>query len=72
MKVRLKSKITVGTLAYLADFEVTYPRIRIETPKHGILYFENQSIKKFKYDKTQVIDDILIDTNVKQGDSPTS
>jgi len=66
------TKLIVGSLAYLADFEVTYPRIKIVTPKHGKLYFDDRTIKKFKYDKTLVIDDVLIDTNVKQGDSPIS
>ena len=32
----------------------------------------HKTIKKFKYDKTLVIDDILIHTNIKQGDSPIS
>jgi len=66
------TKLIVGSLAYLADFEVNYPGIRIVTPKHGRLYFENRTIKEFKYDKNLVINDILIDTNVKQGDSPIS
>jgi aminopeptidase YwaD len=64
------TKLIVGSLAYLADFEVTYPRIRIVTPKHGRLYYEDRTIRKFRFDKTKVIDDVLIHTYVKQGDSP--
>jgi len=66
------TKLIVGSLAYLADFEVTHPRIRIVTPRHGRLYFEDRTIKKFRYDKTLVINDVLIHTNVKPGDSPIS
>ena len=66
------TKLIVGSLAYLADFEVNFPRIKIVTPKHGRLYSEDRTIKKYKYDKTLVIDDVLIHTDVKQGDSPIS
>ncbi len=66
------TKLIVGSLAYLADFEVTYPRIKIVTPKRGRLYFEDRTIKKFLFDKTKIIDDVLIHTKVKQGDSPIS
>lgn len=66
------TKLIVGSLAYLADFEITHPRITIVTPKRGRLYFEDRTIKIFKYDKTKVINDVLIHTNVKQGDSPIS
>lgn len=66
------TKLIVGSLAYLADFEVTFPRIKIVTPKRGKLYFEDRIIKILSYDKTKVINDVLIHTNVKQGDSPIS
>jgi len=66
------TKLIVGSLAYLADFEVIYPRIKIVTPKRGRLYFEDRTIKKFLFDKIKVFDDVLIHTKVKQGDSPIS
>ena len=66
------TKLIVGSLAYLADFEITYPRIKIVTPKRGRFYFEDRTIKKFLYDKTKVINDVLIHTRVTEGDSPIS
>lgn len=64
------TKIIVGSLAHLADMEISYPRIRIGTPRHGKLYFEDRTLKTFRYDKTIVIDDVLIHADVKEGDAP--
>ncbi|MDH7516948.1 MAG: M28 family peptidase [Candidatus Thermoplasmatota archaeon] len=64
------TKIIVGSLAHLADMKISYPRIRIETPKHGKLYFEDRILKTFRYDKTIVVDDVLIHADVKEGDAP--
>jgi hypothetical protein len=64
------TKLIVASIAHLADFEVTFPRIKIVNPKHGRLFFEDRTIKIFNYDKTKVINDVLVHTKVKQGDSP--
>ncbi len=62
------TKIIVGSLAHLADMKVAYPRVRIGTPRHGKLYFEDRTLKTFRYGKTIVIDDVLVHADVKEGD----
>lgn len=64
------TKLIVGSLAHMADIQVAHPRIRIGTPKRGKLYFENRVLKTFRYEKTMVIDDVLIHADIKEGDAP--
>ena len=65
------TKLIVGSLSHLADkTEISYPRIRIGSPKRGRLYFEDRTLKVLKHHKTIVIDDVLVCTEVKPGDSP--
>jgi aminopeptidase YwaD len=64
------TKLIIGSLAYMADVENTNPQIKIGAPRRGMLYFEDQKIRKLKHDKIRVIDDILICTEVKAGDAP--
>lgn len=64
------TKLIVASLAYLADVECNYPRVEIGSPRRGEFYFEEQALKDFKYDKTWVFDDILINAEVKQGSAP--
>ena len=65
------TKLIVGSLAYLADkVEINHPTLRIGSPKRGRLYFEDRTLRIFKHHRTIVIDDVLICTEVKPGDSP--
>jgi len=64
------TKLIVASLAYLADVECDYPHVKIGSPRRGEFYFEDQSLKNFKYDRTWVFDDILINAEVKQGSAP--
>ncbi len=65
------TKLIVGSLAYLADkVDIEYPMLRIGSPKRGRLYFEDRTLRIFKHHRTIVIDDVLICTEVKPGDSP--
>ena len=64
------TKLIVASLAYLADTEVYYPDIKIGAPRRGRLYYDDRTIKNLKYEKTWVIDDFLICTDVKPGDAP--
>lgn len=64
------TKLIVGSLAYFADEEINYPQIRITKPRFGKLYFNNRSFFNLPYHRTIVINDILIETEVKQGNSP--
>jgi len=53
----------------MADIDVYYPQIEISSPRRGRLYFEGITLKKFKYARTVVLDDILICTDVTPGDA---
>jgi len=64
------TKLIVGSLAYLADMENEYPQVKIGAPRRGSLYFEDRVPKVFKYEKTIVIDDILIRAEVTPGNAP--
>jgi hypothetical protein len=64
------TKLIVGSLAYLADMENEYPQVKIGSPKRGSLYVEDRILKVFKYEKTLVINDILINAEVKPGNAP--
>lgn len=64
------TKLIVASLAHMADIEVYYPQIKISAPRRGRLYFEDVTIKKFKYERTVVIDDFLICTEIIPGDAP--
>jgi len=64
------TKLIVGTLAYLADMDNEYPQVKIGSPRRGSLYFEDRILKDFRYEKTLVIDDILINAEVTPGNAP--
>jgi hypothetical protein len=64
------TKLIVASLAHLADVECDYPQVKIGSPRRGELYFEDQALKDFKYDRTWVFDDMLINAEVKTGSSP--
>ena len=64
------TKLIAASLAHLADYEVNYPYIKISAPRRGRLYFRDLTLLKFNYERTIVIDDFLIRTEVKLGDSP--
>jgi hypothetical protein len=65
------TKLIVGSLAHLADMvEIDHPMLRIGSPKRGRLYFEDRTLRIFRHHRTIVIDDVLIYTEVKPGDSP--
>jgi len=62
------TKLIVASLAH--DIDVYYPQIRIGAPRRGRLYYDDRTIKNLKYEKTWVIDNFLICTEVKPGDAP--
>jgi len=64
------TKLIVGSLAYLADMENEYPQVKIGSPKRGRIYFEDRALKSSRYEKTLVIDDLLINAQVKPGNAP--
>jgi hypothetical protein len=64
------TKLIAAILAHIADIEVYYPQIAIESPKRGRIYLDDLTLRKYKYLKTLVFDDVLICTNVKQGSVP--
>lgn len=65
------TRLIVGTLAHLADFEDTSrPQIKIASPKRGCLYFQDRIIYEFEKFETKIIDDFVIYTEVEEGNSP--
>ena len=64
------TKLIVASLAHMADIEVYYPQITIGAPKRGRFYFEDRTFFIFKYERTKVIDDLLICAKVKPGSAP--
>ena len=64
------TRLIVASLAHMADIEVYYPQVNIGAPRRGRLYFEDGTLKKYKYERTVVIDDFLICADVKPGDVP--
>jgi len=64
------TKLIVGSLTYLADMENEYPQVKIGSPRRGSLYFEDRILKGFKYERTLVINDILINAEVTPGNAP--
>jgi hypothetical protein len=64
------TRLIAASLAHMADIDVYYPQIRIGAPRRGRLYFEDRTLKKYKFERTIVIDDVLIYTEVKAGDAP--
>jgi hypothetical protein len=63
------TRIIAATIAYIADIEDQPPRITISTPKKGKLYYEDRVLKTYKTDKTIVINDIWIYTDIKTYNS---
>jgi aminopeptidase YwaD len=63
------TKLVVASLAYMADIEVYYPQIKITSPRRGVFYLGGRTIFNFNYERTVVIDDIIISAEVKPGDS---
>jgi hypothetical protein len=59
-----------GTLAILGDMEDIHPQIRIANPKKGRLFYEDFEIKKLRLNKTIVLDDTLICTEITKGKTP--
>ena len=64
------TRIIAATIAYIADIEDRPPKLEISSPKKGKLYFKDRIIKTFESEKTTVIDDILIYTDIKTVSSP--
>jgi len=64
------TKLLAASLAYMADIDVYYPRIHINSPRRGRVYYEDVPILKSKYEKTIVVDDVLLSAYVKPGDAP--
>lgn len=64
------TRLIVASIAHMADIDVYYPHVTIGAPRRGRLYFEDRTLKKFKYERTIVIDDFLIHAEVKPGDAP--
>lgn len=64
------TRIIAATIAYIADIEDRPPKLEISSPKKGKLYFKDRIIKTFESEKTTVIDDILIYTDIKTISSP--
>jgi hypothetical protein len=50
--------------------ENEYPQVKIGSPERGSLYFEDRVLKVFRYEKTLVINDILINAEVTPGNAP--
>lgn len=50
------TKLIVASLAHMADIDVYYPQIRIGAPRRGVLYFEDRTVKNYRYARTVVID----------------
>lgn len=59
-----------GTLAVLGDKEDIHPQIRITNPKKGRLFYEDFEIKKLRLNKTIVLDDTLICTEITKDKTP--
>jgi hypothetical protein len=59
-----------GTMAVLGDIETPVPRAYIGNPKRGELYFNDVSIADLKFDKTIVLDKILIRPDIHIGNTP--
>jgi hypothetical protein len=64
------TKLIVGSLAYLADMENEYPQVKIGSPARGRLYAQDRTLKSLRYEKTIVIDDLLINAEVTPGNAP--
>jgi aminopeptidase YwaD len=64
------TRIIAATIASIADIDDFPPRLEISSPKKGKLYFKDRIIKTFKSEKTTIINDILIYTDIKTVSSP--
>jgi len=63
------TRIIAATIAYIADIEDQPPKITISTPKKGKLYYEDRILKTYKTEKTIVLNDIWIYTDIKTYNS---
>ena len=59
------TRLIVGTIAHLADLEITDPQVYIESPRRGKLYLEGVEKRDIKDLKTIVVKDIWIWADVK-------
>jgi len=64
------TRIIAATIAYIADIDDRPPKLEISSPKKGKLYFKDRIIKTFESEKTKIIDDILIYTDIITFSSP--
>ena len=64
------TKLIAASLAHMADIKVYYPQLEITAPRLGRLYYGDLTIFKFNYERTIVIDDFIIRTEIKPGDAP--
>jgi len=64
------TRLIVASAAHLADIDVYHPHVQIDSPRRGRFYFKDKSLINFRYEKTIVIDDLLIHADVKPGDAP--
>ncbi len=64
------TRTIAATMAYLGDINDRPPKVTISAPKKGKLYLEDKLIKEFNSEKTVVIDDIWIYTDIKTFNSP--
>jgi len=69
------TRLITATLANIADINISYPQVKIESPKRGKLYVEGKE-KKDLYEtnedeiRTIVINDMWVWADVKYGDAP--
>lgn len=63
------TRIIVGTLAHLADIQDAHLQINIASPKIGRLYFEDRTLYDFGNEKTVVVNNALICTELKHADN---
>jgi len=63
------TRIIAGTMAYLADIDDQPPKITISSPKKGKLYLKDRVLKTFESDKTIVLNNVWIYTDIKTYNS---
>jgi len=64
------TRLIVASLAHLADIKNYYPQVKIDAPKRGRLYFNDNTILNLKHEFTVVFGQFLVSAKVKPGDAP--
>jgi len=64
------TRLIAAALAHIADIDITYPHVRIESPQRGRIYLDGRRVHQLKNPNTILINNMWIWADVKPGDAP--